>query len=146
MTAASRMAKAILIGLTALTAASCDDDGVFEASVQNLAGVYRLTGLRTHVHPNTQTFVDIMAATPCFQDNRLQINADGTFRFFDEGLECNPSGDHEGTWSLPSRHIMLVSGTPAPIEIEFDGRTLVQRIYETASGVTTVRTVTMVKQ
>lgn len=143
MTTTRTLGKTILIGLTALMAAACDDDGVFEATTQNLAGVYEFTGHTAQVH-GTATIVDVFAATPCWHDNRLQINADGTFRFFDEGLECSPSADHQGTWSLPSRNIMLVAGTP--IEIQFNGRTLVQRIYETANGVTTIRTVTMVKQ
>lgn len=134
--------KTILIGLTALLTASCDGDGIFEATVQNLAGVYRFTGHTTQVH-GTAAVVDVMAATPCYQDNRLRINADGTFALLDEGVTCDPPVAHEGTWSLPSPNIMLVGGIP--IEIQFDGRTLLQRVYETTDGTTTIRTITMVK-
>jgi hypothetical protein len=100
-----RTIKSVLITLLlGSTFMACKKDTVQEESciisTQSLAGTYKLTALQ-YKQNNDATGQDYLALMDaCEKDDRIILNANGTYTYKDLGVVCLPSQDDTGTWSV----------------------------------------------
>ncbi len=113
-------------------------------SQTSLSGTYKLTALKYKMTP-TATEQDYMQfRETCEKDDEIELKADGSYTYKDQGTTCAPNGTDNGNWSLNGNTLTsdgMISGTIS----NFDCHTLVYYV----SGVYTPgdkMIFTMVKQ
>jgi hypothetical protein len=115
----------LLLGSTLM---ACKKDTLKEESciisTQSLAGTYKLTALQYKQNNDAtgQDYLVLMDA--CEKDDRVILNANGTYAYKDIGVVCLPSQDDTGTWSVAGNTLTsdgVMDGTIS----SFDCNTLV---------------------
>lgn len=128
--------KKVFFALSALvvlaTACGKDDEKAVTPTKDNLVGSYKTTKLT--MTSNGQT-VDItnndMFTESCERDDIIKLNSTGTYDVVDAGVQCDPTSDDSGTWSLTNSTTLTLDGAPVTIK-SFNGKTL--EIEESYSG------------
>jgi len=96
------MKKGLLIlSLAAITASSCkkEDTKNCPKTMDGLAGTYTLVKVEQGgggAFSNVTTFY----TEACERDNKLTLNAAGTWDYADAGTQCDPSQSDTGSWSI----------------------------------------------
>ena len=105
---------------------SCKKDKKCNQDMGGIAGTYGVTaiGYKVNASAAEQDWLDDPNQTEvCAKDDQMELNANGTARFVDAGVKCNPAGDYSSTWSV-SGSTITVDGDPATIQ-SFNCSTLV---------------------
>jgi hypothetical protein len=120
-------------------------------TVQNLSGTYGITAIS--VTASGLTIDEFATLVACEKDNLIILKTDLTLTYNDAGVVCTPSEEATGTWSLSSNSDTLkVSGIPSfPTGINgyiksWDGKTMVLTSAQTANGIPTTASITMLKK
>ena len=138
------MKKHIHLLLVVLIAfASCKKDKNDEITKENLAGSYKLTASTSQA--GNGPIINEYALLPvCEKDDLFKLNGDLSYNYVDAGTKCNPAGDDNGSWSLPSTTQIILDGQSLSIN-SFDGKTLVLSVSIAFNGTTNVSTITLMK-
>ena len=127
------MIKSTLVIFTLFVFFSCDkDDNECETTAQDIAGSYRVTAA-TYRASSTSAEVDYyntLYSDPRERDDIVTFNANGTYTFADAGVQCVPSGNDTGTWSLVSATSITIDGDALTLE-SFNCQQLVISNFDT---------------
>ena len=139
--------KLLVIGLSvAGLLAACskkDEDYKISATKENLVGKYKLTALTDQAGSAAPQDV-LSTLESCEKDDRIQLNADLTYNYLDEGTKCTPKGDDNGAWAYLSTTQISIDGDVSTIK-SFDGNTLILTSTETILGTIHTLSTTLVK-
>jgi hypothetical protein len=113
---------AMLAGAVLLLTA-CNKEKRNDVTKENLVGTYTLIASESQVGAEPVED-DLLTMEPCEKDDQLKLNGDGTYNGVDAGTQCNPNGNENGSWSLPSASKLQIGVETLDIK-SFDGRTLV---------------------
>ena len=121
-----------------------DSNNSSAKTVQNLSGSYSLVSLTASLLGASVNLYDSLPA--CDKDNVIQLNANLSVQFVDDGVACVPPSDSTGTWSLSSNtDSIYVDSSPNFIK-SWDGKTLVLTSQEEISGFPVTATTTLSKK
>ena len=113
-------------------------------TVQNFSGSYSITALTANVGGLEINVCDSVPA--CEKDNIIQLDANGTAQFIDNGTKCVPPSDSTGTWSLSQNTDTIYVAGGASFIKSWDGSILVLNNAETVSGIPVTATTTLQKK
>lgn len=106
------MKKLFFAGALALVFVSCkkekDEAAAEIITMQSLAGTYTLGSVTMKVAGGTEENITDATMEPCEKDDKLTLNANGSFTNADAGTACDPTTDATGTWSLTSNNTKIV--------------------------------------
>lgn len=87
-----------------------------------IAGTYKLTALRYKAGADSPELDYMPLREVCENDDFIELEANGTYRYNDLGLVCSPDGSSIGTWSVAGNVIIsdgIVSGTIQSFDCHF---------------------------
>ena len=131
--------NAILLGFVLLitqVAISChkndneDTTPTCTISMRDMAGTYMITKIEAQLPTGSTDVTNVILADACMKDNTVVLNEDGTAKYEDKGVVCDPTATSTGTWSLSGQQMNL-SITQSPINLttatvsSYDCKTLV---------------------
>ena len=138
--------KKLIFGLLSLTllATACKKDKDAPAiTKENLAGNYKIMSIKASLNGSTPEDVDTRDA--CEKDDIIELKADNSYGYHDEGTVCDPAGDFQGTWSLNNNIVTSDDGEVSGTVTSFDGTNLELTITSTEGGMT-VKLITTLKR
>jgi len=112
---------------------------------ENIAGLYKLTGLTLTTATASETSIIDSYLTACQKDDLQQLKLDFGYNYIDAGTICSPAGDKTGTWALPATGKISINGQLGDI-VSFTGTVLVVSRVETVLGTPTTFKSTLTKQ
>lgn len=114
--------------LLMLTACKKDNSDVKSVTVtkESVAGTYKITKVemktgstRTDI---TNEFYNSFQEE-CDRDNTTKFNTDGTYVIDDGAVQCSPSSNDTGEWSVSGTNALVIDNENVGVE-SFDGNTL----------------------
>lgn len=101
-------------------------------TMSNLAGTYVITKLEAQTLGSSDytDVTNVILADACMKDNSIVLNTDGTAKYDDKGVACDPSETSTGTWSLSGQQ-MTITLDQSPLDVSnatvnsYDCKTLV---------------------
>jgi hypothetical protein len=144
--------KKVIVALFSLSIlfVSCKKEDNNCAKTQaTIAGTYKVVKLEEGFPGNLQD-VTLDDIDPCELDNRLELRADGTSSYTDEGVVCTPNVSEDGNWRVNTNGTITFADGALDLEdatiVSFDCKNLVLENTETINGVILVYRVTIAKQ
>lgn len=111
-----------------------NDNNTQDCSVtmNNLTGTYVITKLEAQTLGSSDynDVTGVVLADACMKDNTVILNSDGTAKYDDKGVTCDPSETSTGTWSLSGQQ-MTITLDQSPLNVSnatvnsYDCKTLV---------------------
>ena len=112
------MRKLIICLFSLLWLASCKkEEDTCQLDMAGVAGTYRVTAVKYKASASASEvdYYDQFYPDPCERDDRITLNANGTYLFSDAGMQCSPPGDDNGNWALGGNTI-IVDGVPSNVD------------------------------
>ena len=107
----------VFILLLTLFAACKKKDKTCKQDTAGISGSHRVTTVTYKASASSaeQDFYNQLYPDPCDRDDLVILKTDGTYTFTDAGVQCVPTSDDTGTWSV-SGSTVSIDGDPYIIE------------------------------